>query len=308
MCSKRDNLKEMNKQQCVPSVLCYGFCFIVSISLASVDNTYAAEDLPMNPSAEKQSAGDQHQDNASWSSQQLDVLVLDIEDSITQLQSSVEQTNSTIIKLETLRRLQPIHPKLSILERRLAQTLSFWAVRFYNQLDYKSALHFAGLAKNIVPNQAEANQVIKLVTLAQQQRAEKINRATSAMPPAPRVHSQPQPQVRENTFLDSLNSDQRAILEELPQDVQAELINIIILDQQQITERLFDIRHVLDSVVDQMIKENARAVMTSQSDSDARWIMALMKTRIRQINPYFELNLKKRISPGMRPNIALYAQ
>ncbi|MGI0119794.1 hypothetical protein [Zooshikella sp. RANM57] len=295
----------MNKQHCVPSVLCYGFCLIISMSLFCTGNLSAAEELqtnssPVNPSSE-------NQDNAPWSTQQLDELVLDIEQSINQLQYSIDQTNSTIIKLETLRRLQPVHPQLSRLERRLAQTLSFWAVRFYNQLDYKNALHFAGLAKNIVPNQAEANQVIKLVALAQQQRAEKIKRATAAMPSVPRVHKS-KVQEREKAFLEHLNSDQRAILEELPQDTQAELINIIILDQQQISERLFDIRHVLDSVVEQMIRENARAVMTSQSDSDARWIMALMKTRIRQINPYFELNLKRRISPGMRPNIALYAQ
>ncbi|MBU2712567.1 hypothetical protein [Zooshikella harenae] len=295
----------MNKQHCVPPVLCYGFCLIISMSWLCSGNLSAAEELQTNSSSVNPSS--ENQDKALWSTQQLDELVLDIEQSINQLQYSIDQTNSTIIKLETLRRLQPVHPKLSILERRLAQTLSFWAVRFYNQLDYKNALHFAGLAKNIVPNQAEANQVIKLVAIAQQQRAEKIKRATAAMPSVPRVH-QSKVQEREKAFLEHLNSDQRAILEELPQDAQAELINIIILDQQQISERLFDIRHVLDSVVDQMIKENARAVMTSQSDSDARWIMALMKTRIRQINPYFELNLKKRISPGMRPNIALYAQ
>ncbi|MDE1464187.1 hypothetical protein [Spartinivicinus poritis] len=219
-------------------------------------------------------------------------------------------SNSALTTLHQLEREKPDHPELSSLKQTLASRLMRVAYHEYSQNNQAKALYYANVAQQVLPDIAGGEE---LVTQIRQQVKAQVAAAVRNNKTTGRV-TIIQPAVEGDdsliakTLFESLSDEQRKVLAELPQDINSVLLNIIILNQNEVQDRLFDVRYVLDSIVDQMVKENARAVVTTRSMKDSRWLAALLKTRIRQVNPYFELHLLKRVNKELKPHIALYAQ
>ncbi|WP_163836256.1 hypothetical protein [Spartinivicinus ruber] len=219
-------------------------------------------------------------------------------------------SNSALTNIHELEQNAPSHPELVGLKQTLARRLMQVAYHEYGQNNQAKALYYANVAQQVVPDIAGGNELVNQIrqqVKAQVASATKGTKSTGKVtiiqPPAKGDDS-----LIAKTLFESLSDEQRRVLAELPQDVNSVLLNIIILNQNEVQDRLFDVRYVLDSIVDQMVKENARAVVTTRSMKDSRWLAALLKTRTRQVNPYFELNLLKRVNTELKPHIALYAQ
>lgn len=229
-------------------------------------------------------------------------------------------SNSALTAIRQLEQDYPSHPDLLALKQMLASRLMQVANSAHSQNNQAKALYYANVAQQVVPEVTGSTALISEIrhqvklesstalgnsksSKALVKKIQTPSRVTIIQPPANDDDS-----LIAKTLFESLSDEQRKVLAELPQDIHSVLINIIILNQNEVKERLFDVRYVLDSIVDQMVKENARVVVTTRSMRDSRWLAALLKTRIREVNPYFELNLMKRVNSELKPHIALYAQ
>ncbi|RRJ82561.1 hypothetical protein [Aestuariirhabdus litorea] len=86
----------------------------------------------------------------------------------------------------------------------------------------------------------------------------------------------------------------------------ARLLDTISLPQAAVRERQFELRYRIDLVIEKAVKRNALIELISQTQSDARWLSALVRSRIRLSHPQYDLVLFSTIDDSHPPLFHLF--
>ncbi len=205
-------------------------------------------------------------------------LVRGIEQDIAANRLTTPSDNSAMQKLEVLEEVAPSSPEITHYKNQIAKRYVTLSERALKRNDYITASTYVINAKKINADTAGLDDVMTRIQNYQQ-----------------KVSPTPVPALAP-PIMDVKSLEGKATLE------------TVALPQPDIVARKFELRYHIDLVIEKTVKQNALLLLSSQSEADALWLSALVKSRIRLSHPYYNLALFVRIDAEQGPMFTLYSR